>query len=101
METRDILDQLSQTYGQPTPAALEINDVTFCGPYSAAKAPEVLFRRIENCAEIAILVNNPYTDQQLINNGIASSSRPACSSELSSYGIVSFLGRKHGLNYAD
>ncbi len=70
METRDILDQLSQTYGQPTPAALEINDVTFCGHYSAADAPEVLFRCIDNCAEIAILGNNPYTDWQLINNMI-------------------------------
>jgi hypothetical protein len=70
METQAILDQLSQTYGQPTPAALEINDVTFCGPYSAANAPEVLFRRIENCAEIAILGNNPYTEKQLITNAI-------------------------------
>jgi hypothetical protein len=64
METRDILDQLSQTYGQRTPAALEINDVTFCGHYSAADAPEVLFWHIKNCAEIAILGNNTYTDQQ-------------------------------------
>ncbi len=70
METQDILDQLSQTYGQPTLAALEINDVTFCGPYSATSAPEVLFRRIKNCTEIAILGNNPYTDRQLINNAI-------------------------------
>jgi hypothetical protein len=50
METQDILDQLSQTYGQPTPVALEINKVTFCGPYSAANAFEVLFRGIKNCA---------------------------------------------------
>jgi hypothetical protein len=70
METQDILDQLSQTYGQPTPAALEINGVTFCGPYSATNAPEVLFRRIKNCAEVAILGNNPYMDRQLINNAI-------------------------------
>jgi hypothetical protein len=70
METRDILDQLSQTYGQLTPEALEINDVTFCGPYSAANAPEVLFRCIKNCTEIAILGNNPYTDWQSINNAI-------------------------------
>jgi hypothetical protein len=42
----------------------------FHGPYSAADAPEVLFRRIENCAEIAILGNNPYTEKQLITNAI-------------------------------
>ncbi len=49
---------------------MEINEVTFPGPYSAADAPEVLFRRIKNCVEIAILGNNPYTDRQLINNAI-------------------------------
>ena len=70
METRTILDQLSKTYGQPTPAALEINDTTFCGPYSAAYAPKVLSCRIKNCAEIAILSNNPYTEKQLITNAI-------------------------------
>jgi hypothetical protein len=57
VETRDILDQLSQTYGQPS-------------FYSATNAPEVLFWHIKNCAEIAILGNNPYTDWQLINNTI-------------------------------
>jgi hypothetical protein len=70
VETRTILDQLSSTYGQPTPAALKINDTTFRGPYSTADAPEVLFRRVENCAEIAILGNNPYTEKQLITNAI-------------------------------
>jgi hypothetical protein len=70
METRIILDQLSQTYGQPMPAALELNNVTFQGPYSAANAPEVLFCHIENCAKIAILGSIPYTDRQLINSAI-------------------------------
>jgi hypothetical protein len=56
-----ILDQLSSIYGQPTPAALELNDITFCGPYSAANALKVLFRRIKDCAKIAILGQNPYT----------------------------------------
>ncbi len=72
MATRKILDQLSQTYGQPTPAALELNNVAFCSQYSAADAPKskVLFHCIKNCAKIAILGNNPYTDRQLINNAI-------------------------------
>jgi hypothetical protein len=68
MTTRAILDQLFTSYGQPTPAAMEINDAIFCGQYSATNAPKVLFRCIENCAEIAIMGNNPYTDHQLINN---------------------------------
>jgi hypothetical protein len=48
----------------------KLTTLLFRGPYSAANAPEVLFRRIKNCAEIAILGNNPYTDWQLINNAI-------------------------------
>jgi len=60
MSVWDILDQLSSIYGQPTPAAMEINDTVFHDVYSAADAPEVLFWRIEDCAEIAILGRNPY-----------------------------------------
>jgi hypothetical protein len=70
MSVRDILDQQSSIYGQPTPAAMEINDTVFCGVYLAADAPEVLFRRIKDCAEIAILGRNPYTDHQLLQNAI-------------------------------
>ena len=63
MEIRAILDQLSSTYDMPTPAALELNDVTFCSAYSPADAPKVLFCHIENSAEIAIIGNNPYMDR--------------------------------------
>jgi len=66
MTTVTILDQLSSVYGKPTSAALEANDTLFRSPYSAADAPEVLFRRIEDCAEIATLGDNPYIDKQLI-----------------------------------
>jgi hypothetical protein len=66
MTTVTILDQLSLVYGKPTSAALDANDTIFRSPYSAADAPEVLFRRIEDCAEIATLGDNPYTDKQLI-----------------------------------
>jgi hypothetical protein len=38
--------------------------------YSAADAPKVLFRRIEDCAEIAILGRNSYTNRQLLQNAI-------------------------------
>jgi hypothetical protein len=64
------LDQLSAIYGQPTLAAMELNDATFFGQYSAANAPEVLFRCIKNCTKIAIMGNNPYTDCQSINIAI-------------------------------
>ena len=70
MTTVMILDQLSSVYGKPTSAALEANDTLFRSPYSAADAPEVLFRRIEDCAEIATLGDNPYTDKQLIHMAV-------------------------------
>jgi hypothetical protein len=67
---RKILDQLSSIYGQPTPPAMELNDVTFHSLYSAANAPKVLFCCIKDCAKIAILDQNPYMDPQLIDNAI-------------------------------
>jgi hypothetical protein len=70
MRVIDILDQLSATYGQPTPAALEENDHIFRSLTSAADPPEVLFRCIEECTETALLGKNPYTDKQLIMNAI-------------------------------
>jgi hypothetical protein len=70
MRIIDILDQLSSIYGQPTPAVMEQNDIAFCSPYLAVDAPEVLFRRIKDCTEIALLGQNPYADHQLISNAI-------------------------------
>ncbi len=70
MTTVMILDQLTGVYGKPTSAALEANDTLFRSAYSAADAPEVLFRRIEDCAEIATLGDNPYTDKQLITMAV-------------------------------
>jgi hypothetical protein len=66
MRVIDILDQLSATYGQPTPAVLEVNNHIFRSPTSAADAPKVLFCRIKDCAKKALLGKNPYTDKQLI-----------------------------------
>jgi hypothetical protein len=70
MRVINILDQLSATYGQPTPAALEGNDHIFQSPTSAADPHEVLFHRIEECAEMALLGKNPYTNKQLTMNAI-------------------------------
>ncbi len=64
MRVINILDQLSSTYGQPTPSALEANDHIFRSLTSAADAPEVLF------TEKALVGQNPYTDKQLITNTI-------------------------------
>jgi hypothetical protein len=68
MSTCKILDQLSTSYSQPTPATMELNDTMFRGPYSTANAPKVLFLCIKNCVEIAMMGNNPYTNRLLITN---------------------------------
>jgi hypothetical protein len=68
MQVLDIPDQLSTTYGQPTPAVLEVNDHIFRSLTLAADAPEVLFSHIEECAKKALLGQNSYTDKQLITN---------------------------------
>ncbi len=65
-----ILNQLSELYGQPIPADRKMNDTVFQSPYFAVDAPKVLFRRIKECAETALLGNNPYTNRQLITNAI-------------------------------
>jgi hypothetical protein len=70
MRVIDTLNQLSATYRQPTPAALEANNHIFRSPTLAADPPEVLFCRIEECTETALLGKNPYTDKQLIMNMI-------------------------------
>ncbi len=49
IEIREIFDQITSTYGRPTPAALLQNDTLFRSVYSPQDAPEVLFRRIEDC----------------------------------------------------
>jgi len=53
-----------------TPAALLQNDTLFRSVYSPNDAPEVLFRRIEDCQEVQILGEDLYTAQQLLNNPV-------------------------------
>jgi hypothetical protein len=59
MRVIDVLNQLSTTYGQPTPAVLEANNHIFHSPTSAADAPEVLFRCIEDCLKRCYLARTP------------------------------------------
>ncbi len=70
MRVINILDQLSATYGQPTPSALEANDHIFRSQTLATDPNEVLFRCIEECAKTALLGKNPYTNKQLLMNTI-------------------------------
>jgi len=78
---------------------MEINDTVFHGVYLAADAPEVLFRRIEDCAEIAILGRNSYTDRQLCKMQFASSSQRGFMSGRLKNGIAYSPRRRRGLHY--
>jgi hypothetical protein len=70
MEIRNVFDQITNTYGRPTPTAILQNDTLFRSVYSPHDAPEVLFRRIKDCQEVQILGEDPYTAQQLLNNAV-------------------------------
>jgi hypothetical protein len=70
MEVRDIFDQITSTYGRPTPAALLQNNMLFWSVYSPQNAPEVLFCRIKDCQEEQILGEDSYTAQQLLNDAV-------------------------------
>ncbi len=72
MEPREIFDQITATYERPTPAALLLlqNDTLFWSVYSTQDALEVLFCRIEDCQEVQILGEDPYTAHQLLNNAV-------------------------------
>ena len=64
MEPREMFDQITATYGKPTPAALMKNDMLFRSVYSPNN------RRIDDCQEVQILGEDPYTAQQLLNNAV-------------------------------
>ncbi len=70
IEIREILDQITTTYGRPTPNALLQNNMLFCSAYLPADAPETLFRRIKDCKEVQLLGKNKYIPKQLLNNTI-------------------------------
>jgi len=68
----EIMEQMTTTYGCPTPTTFLQNDTLFRSPYSPIDAPEVevLLHRIKDCQEIMTLGDNPYTPMQLLNNAI-------------------------------
>jgi hypothetical protein len=68
MSIQEILAQLETTFGKPS-AAISFHIITvFTSPFSATKTPESLFRRIEECQEVAVLGGAPYSTQQIVGN---------------------------------
>jgi hypothetical protein len=65
-----IFDQLMLTYGKPTPDAVRQNNVMFFSAYDPQDPPELLFKRIADCQEVAIVAKVLYTTEQLLMNVI-------------------------------
>ena len=68
MSIAEIFAQLTNTYGQPTPAMIFENDSIFRQLHDPRAPPELLFRRLENCQEIATLGAVGYTPAQMLAN---------------------------------
>ncbi len=70
MEVRDIFDQITSTYGWPTPAVLLQNNMLLRSVYSPQDAPDKLFCCIKDCQEVQIFGEDLSTVQQLLNNAV-------------------------------
>ena len=68
MSIIDILDQLDGMYGKPDTMTLLQNGTLSQSAFNPMDAPKLLFYRIEQCQEIQVLAQDPYSDTQVINN---------------------------------
>jgi hypothetical protein len=68
MTIQSILAQLEATFGKPTSTITFNYNAIFTSSFSAMDTPETLFRRIEECQEIAVLGGIPYSVQQIVGN---------------------------------
>jgi hypothetical protein len=57
---------MDATFGKPDAQAILTNDAHYWARLQPNETPETLFLRLEECQEIQILADNPYTDKQLI-----------------------------------
>ncbi len=70
MSVRLILEQLEGSYDKPDMMTIHQNNLLFQSPFLPSKAPEMLFYRIEQCQEIQMIAEDPYTPKQIISNAI-------------------------------
>ncbi len=68
MSIQEILAQLETTFGKPSANISFQNNTVFTSPFSATDTPESLFRRIEDCQEVAVLGGAPYSVPQIVGN---------------------------------
>jgi hypothetical protein len=70
MLPNDIFEQLMLVYGKPTPDAVRQNNLVFYSAYNPKDPPEVLFKRLADCQEVAIVAKVPFTVEQLLVNAV-------------------------------
>jgi hypothetical protein len=68
MSIQLILVQLETSYGKLTAKIIWNNNILFTANFNPVDAPEMLFRQIKQCWEVAIIGATPYTAAQLVNN---------------------------------
>jgi hypothetical protein len=70
MSVQLILTQLETSFGKPSNALMWNNVKLFRLYFNPNDAIELLFLRVEQCQEVAIMARNPYSDTQLIRNTV-------------------------------
>ena len=70
MSIIDILAQLQNSYGKPNMMTLFNNDNLFRSPMKSGDSPETLFYRLEQCQEVQLIGQVPYSPEQIISNAI-------------------------------
>ncbi len=70
MRVQIILAQLKTLYGKPADPTLWNSDKVFKSAFLPNEVPESIFQRLEQCQEVAILGENPYTQAQLVMNAV-------------------------------
>ncbi len=56
------------TYDKPTPDAVHQNNLTFIATYNPKDPPKLLFKRVADCQEVAIMAKVMSTMKQLLMN---------------------------------
>ena len=70
MLPNDMFEQLMLVYGKPTPDAVRQNNLVFYSAYNPKDPPKVLFKRLSECQEVAIVAKVPFTVEQLLVNAV-------------------------------
>jgi hypothetical protein len=68
MSIQLILTQLETLYSKPAANIICNNIVLFTSEFNPLDAPEMLFHRIDQCQDVAIIEATPYMAVQLVNN---------------------------------